>query len=176
MRRSFTLLCVLFALSLPVVGQKTRTTQNPITRSAGESDYFPLQTGNQWIFRATDGSDRVRIVTVGEERVFADRTYVQLTGFRNGDGRLEAQLVNLLPARPPFRLGVEITDRLRAGIGEAQVARIIQADAERFAKRLIADAVARDPVGKTPEAGNLCAKTCGPRYAFNKRNAGWFGW
>src|SRR4030095_4145252 len=45
-------------------------------------DYFPLQTGNSWIYRSLDGNRRdVQSVEVGDTSAFDGNTYFRLTFF-----------------------------------------------------------------------------------------------
>ncbi|MBI3678857.1 MAG: hypothetical protein HY235_00375 [Acidobacteria bacterium] len=48
-------------------------------------DYFPLETGNQWVYRS--GGTRVErplLLEIARAGMFEDRTYYQLEGFPNG--------------------------------------------------------------------------------------------
>ena len=54
----------------------------PALLSAQTPDYFPLQTGNSWVYRTVEGSrTAVQSVEVGETAAYEGRTYHRLTFF-----------------------------------------------------------------------------------------------
>src|SRR5258708_23701854 len=72
--------------------------------SASGSDYFPLATGNQWVYRITGGSPSAMVVEVLSSRVEGDNTYFLVHGFLAEDVWLradgEGNVFRFAPAEP----------------------------------------------------------------------------
>src|SRR5262245_48238040 len=50
-----------------------------------QTEYFPLEVGNQWIYRSSFNAEDVRAVSVAEKRIIDGREYSLLKGWFNGD-------------------------------------------------------------------------------------------
>ncbi|MGH9720309.1 MAG: BsuPI-related putative proteinase inhibitor [Bryobacteraceae bacterium] len=61
-----------------------------LAASAGfaQTEYFPLEAGNQWIYRSSFNAEDVRVVSVDEKRIIDGREYSLVRGWFGGDSLL----------------------------------------------------------------------------------------